>query len=123
MGHPPSNVEGYKVIAVTMEFLVWLMDFLFSKRKTYHGRHWTDTVDTVPVDYHPTPEMLAYPGLWEARCSERFDYLRVPLKTFNVLMRIGREIDRVVSLSNYRWKDVPMNEWPEVWSVQNGRHN
>jgi hypothetical protein len=103
------------MFAVVMEFATWLADFLFSKRKTYHGRHWTDTVDTVESDYHPMPELCAYPGLWQARCEGRFDYLRVPLKTLNVLIRIGSEVDRMISLRNYRWNNVPMTEWPESW--------
>jgi hypothetical protein len=103
------------MFAVVMEFLVWLADFLFSKRKNYHGRHWADTVSKVDADYHPMPELCAYPGLWEARCSGHLDYLRVPLKVFYPLIKMGKEIDRTVRLSNYQWRNVPLSEWPENW--------
>lgn len=105
------------MIAVIGEFACWLMDFLFSKRKSYEGRHWTETVQTVSVDYHPMPELCAYPSLWEARVSGRVDYLRVSLKVFYALVKVGREIDKAVWLSDYRWRDVPLNEWPESWKV------
>lgn len=112
------------MVAVIMEFLVWLADFLFSKRKTYVGTHWADTVSKVEYDYHPLPECCAYPSLWEARLRKSDKgmadctisaYLRVPLKAFYGLLAIGREIDRIVYLSDYRWKDVSMTEWPESW--------
>lgn len=108
------------MISVIMEFASWAIDFLFSKRKNYVGTHWTSTVDIVPPEYHPLPECCAYPALWEARVSGRVDYLRVPLKVFYALNRVGREIDKAVMLSNYRWADVPLSEWPEGWRAQNG---
>lgn len=105
------------MIAVIMEFLVWLADFLFQKRTAYHGNHWADTVKPVPRDWHPMPELCAYPGLWEARCRGTADYLRAPYKAFKAIVQIAREFDRVIALDNYGWKDVPVNEWPQSWRV------
>ena len=105
------------MLAVIMEFVTWATDYLFSKRKQTIGKHRPETVSTVESSYHPMPELCAYPGLWEARVSGRVDYLRVPLKVFYSLVKVGREIDKAVWLSNYRWRDVPLNEWPESWKV------
>lgn len=118
------------MFAVVMEFLVWLADFLFSKRKSYVGTHWTDTVSKVEYDYHPTPQLCTYPNLWEARLRqakkgsadcEISAYLRAPLRVFYSLLAIGREVDRIIWLSDYRWKDVPLTEWPESWRVTDGQ--
>lgn len=106
------------MIAVVMEFVCWLVDYLFSKRKTIVGKHRPETVTEVSHSYHPMPECCAYPGLWEARVSGRVDYLRVPLKVFYALVGVGKEIDRAMWLSNYRWAEVTTDEWPESWKAE-----
>lgn len=108
------------MIAVVMEFLVWLVDFLFSERKQTVGRHRPETVIRVVADYHPDLALAKYRGLWHARMTGRSDYLRTPLRTFYAIVKVAREIDRTLSLSNYRWSDTPFDQWPESWRVQNG---
>jgi hypothetical protein len=101
------------MFAVVMEFMAWLADYLFSKRTTYHGRHWTDTVDTVPADYHPTPELCGYPGLWAARVDRSVYYL---VERVSALPRAIR----IASTSNWGWMNIPTDEWPEYCGVNNG---
>lgn len=102
------------MIAVIMEFLVWLVDFLFSKRKSYEGRHWTDTVSIVKPDYYPDAVGLAkYPGLWQARMYGTAYYLK---ERVSVLQWAVRQR----ATQNWGWLNYSTDEWPEVWSVRNG---
>lgn len=100
---------------VIMEFLVWLKDFLFSRRKNYQGRHWTDTVDTVEPTYCPSP--IKYPGLWVARIEGTAYYLRVQARSLSRVVEL-KAMQKV--MSHWGWLNVPTNEWPELW-MPNGK--
>lgn len=103
------------MIATIMEFATWLKGYLFGKRSKVVGKHWKHTIQIVPITYHPMPELCGYPALWEARVSGRVDYLRAPLKALYALAWVGKEIDRIMRLNDYRWAVVDIEEWPESW--------
>jgi hypothetical protein len=105
------------LVAAVMELLVWLKDYLFSERKSYAGRHFEDTVEIVQPDWHPEYSHVTYKGLWRARFrrTAEFAFLRIPAKTFRAWMMIEDEIEQVISLDNWKWMNVPLNQWPEGW--------
>lgn len=99
------------MIAVIMEFLVWLEDFLFSRRKSYQGRHYQP--EKVAKDYHPMPELCGYPGLWRARIDGSISYLKVHIDLIPRLARLS-------AMQNWGWLNYSTDEWPEVWRARNG---
>ena len=100
-----------------MELLLWLWGYLFGKRKNIIGKHYEDTVEIVPIDWHPAPEQLRYKGLWHQRFSKHAHaaFLRIPARAFRWWIAIEDEIALTVRLSNYKWAEVPINMWPKGW--------
>jgi hypothetical protein len=77
----------------------------------YESRHALGAVSEVPRTYIPEGARVLYKELWRARMEGTADYLRVPVAWLEETYQRGL----AERLSNWRWVDVPSNEWPTVW--------
>jgi hypothetical protein len=122
--HRNNEVAVSTLTSVFAELGIWMFGYLFGKRKNYTGRHCPDTIDKVPLNWHPEPEELRYQGLWAARFTRyaQYGFLRIPANFFKGWISLTYEIGLVVALSDWKWLDVPFTEWPVEWRKELETH-